>query len=90
MTPDNDLRAEVRTEVARQRGSRADEVDVQVLQSVVTLTGRLPSDHDKWKLSDAIRMMPGVTDVVDETMTVPDPALRSSDPDVARPWFPAE
>lgn len=90
MKTDSDLRVEVRTEIARQRGSRADEVDVQVLQGAVTLTGSLPSDLEKWNLRDVINGMPGVERVVDETMIVPEPSLRSHDADVARPWFPAD
>jgi osmotically-inducible protein OsmY len=89
MKSDSDLAVEIRTEIARQRGSRADDVDLQVLQGVVTLTGNLQSDLEKWNLRDAISGMPGVERVIDETMIAPEPSLRSADADAARPWFPA-
>ena len=88
MTSDNDLCVEIRAEIARQRGSRADAIDVQVLEGIVTLTGTLPSDLDRWNLRDAVIGMAGVKRLIDETMTAPDPSLRSSDSDIAKAWFP--
>jgi len=88
MKSDSNLRDEIRAEIARQRGSRANDVELQVIQGVVTLTGTLQSDLEKWNLHDAIRGIPGVEGVIDETMIAPEPTLRSPDPDIAKPWFP--
>jgi len=88
MTSENDLCVEIRAEIARQRGSRADAIDVQVLEGIVTLTGTLPSDLDRWNLRDAVIGMAGVKRLIDETMTAPEPSLRSPDADIAKPWFP--
>lgn len=90
MRSDSQLQLEIRNEVARQLGDRADDTGVQVLQGVVTLTGQLRSDLEKWNLRDAITAMAGVENLVDETMIVPGPAPRSPDADAARPWFPAD
>ena len=90
MKSDSLLRDEIRAEIARQRGRRANDVDLRVLQGVVTLTGTLQSDLEKWDLRDAIGLIPGVEDVIDETMTAPEPLPRASDADIAKPWFPAD
>ena len=90
MKSDIELRSEMRDEVTRQRGSRTDDIDIQVLHGVVTLTGDVQSDLEKWNLRDAITGMPGVERVIDETMIVPDPSIQSPAEDVARPWFPAD
>ena len=71
-------------------GTRADDLDVQVLRGAVTLTGKLQSDSEKWSLCDAINGMPNVTHLTDDTMVVPETSARLPDADVARPWFPAD
>ncbi len=90
MKSDGDLRDEIRDELSKQRGSRADELDVQVMQGVVTLTGQLPNEREKWALRDALSDMPGVEGVIDETMIAPEPSPRSPDGDTARAWFPGD
>lgn len=89
MKSDSDLRYDVRVELLRQFSAGADAIDVQVLDGVVTLTGHVGSDPDKWRLGDAVRTLAGVRGLIDETMVVPEAPLASPDPDTARPWFPA-
>ena len=90
MKSDSDLCAEIRTEIERRWDARANLIDLQVHDGVVTLTGNLPSDADKWNLRDAIGGLPGVKRVVDETMIAPEPSLRVPQADIARPWFPSD
>ena len=90
MKSDAELTLQIRDEITAQMGTRADDVDVQVLRGAVTLTGQLQSDGQKWGLRDAINGMPSVTRYTDDTMVVPQTSARGPDADVARPWFPAE
>jgi osmotically-inducible protein OsmY len=90
MKSDSELLSEMRDEVTRQRGGRTDDIDIQVFHGVVTLTGDVQSDLERWNLRDAITGMPGVERLIDETMVVPEPSVRSTDADIARPWFPAD
>lgn len=90
MKSDTELRIQIRDEITAQMGSRADDVDVQVLHGAVTLTGKLQSDSQKWSLCDAINGMPSVTRLTDDTMVVPETSARLQNADVARPWFPAD
>ncbi len=46
--------------------------------------------HKKWSLCDAINGMPGVTQLTDDTMVVPETSARLQNADVARPWFPSD
>jgi osmotically-inducible protein OsmY len=88
MKSDADLQHEVQDELATLRSSGADETDVHVLNGVVTLTGKVRSDGGKWSAEDAVRRMPGVKGLRDETMVVhPEPGNQPSE-DTARGWFP--
>ncbi len=88
MKSDSDLRDEIQVELVQQFSADAQRMDVQVLDGVVTLTGNVGSDLDRWRLDDAIRKMTGVRGLIDKTMAVPEAPLANSDPDIARPWFP--
>jgi osmotically-inducible protein OsmY len=90
MKSDSELRTAVRDEITAQLGSHADDLDVQVQRGVVTLTGKLRSDIEKWTLCDAINGMPGVTRLTDDTMVVPESPEHLPQADAARPWFPAD
>jgi osmotically-inducible protein OsmY len=90
MKSDAELRIQIRDEITAQMGTRADDLDVQVLRGAATLTGTLQSDSEKWSLCDAINGMPSVTRLIDDTMVVSEPSARLPDADVARPWFPGE
>lgn len=89
MKSDSDLRRDIQVELLRQLAVGAQSIDVQVLDGVVTLTGHVTSDLDRWRLDDAIRAIPGVQGLVDETMVAPEAPRASPDADAARPWFPA-
>ena len=89
MKSDDDLRCDVQAELLRQFSAGAEKIDVQVLDGVVTFTGSVESDLDRWRLDDAVRSMAGIRGLVDETMVVPATPRASPDPDTARPWFPA-
>ncbi|MDQ2779356.1 MAG: BON domain-containing protein [Pseudomonadota bacterium] len=89
MKSDNDMQQDVRDELLRMLSGRAETLNVQVLEGVVTLTGRVDSDSQKWRVADAIRRLPGVRDLVDEieVFALEAPG-RGADADAARDWFP--
>ncbi len=89
MKSDTDLRYDIQAELLRQLSAGAEAIDVQALDGVVTLTGYVSSDPAKWRLDDAIRLLPGVRGLIDETMVKSGATLASPDPDTARPWFHA-
>ena len=89
MKSDSELQNDVRDVLARQPDLRSDGIDVQVLDGVVTLTGEVRSDLERWNMRDAICSLPGVVSLTDEMMVKPEAPAQSPDPDIARPWFPA-
>ena len=89
MKSDSDLRDDIQVELVQQFSAGAERMEVQVLDGVVTLTGNVGSDVDRWRLDDAVRKMTGVRELIDKTIAAPEAPLESSDPDIARPWFPA-
>ncbi|MEO8936288.1 MAG: BON domain-containing protein [Burkholderiaceae bacterium] len=90
MKPDDDLQRDIRNELVLLLSSKAEKLDVRVLDGVVTLTGSMDSDPEQWNVEDAVRRMPGVRQLVNETMVVtPDAPSRGADADTARPWFPS-
>ncbi len=89
MKSDDDIRRDIQDELVRMVSGHAETLDVQVLEGVVTLTGSVASDREKWSLEDAVRRMPGVLGVIDETLVVAlDAPGRGADADAARSWFP--
>ncbi len=90
MKSDNDMQPDIRDELARVLSGHAEKLDVQVLEGVVTLTGSVDSDLEKWTGEDAVRRVPGVRALSNETLVVALAApVRSADADTARPWFPS-
>lgn len=89
MKSDSDLRDDIQLELSRQFSTGAESIDVQVLDGVVTLTGRVTDDPTKWRLDDAVRAVAGVQGLIDETMVYADALRAGPDGDTARPWFPA-
>ncbi len=91
MKSDHDLQQDVRDELLRLLSGSAETLNVQVLEGVVTLTGRLDSDSQKWSVADALRRLPGVQGVVDEVevfaLEAPGKA-GGAEADTARSWFP--
>ncbi len=91
MKSDNDLQQAVRDELLRMLAGRADALNVQVLDGVVTLTGRLDNQGQKWNVADAVRSLPDVQHLVDEieVFVIEAPGSGAgADADTARPWFP--
>jgi osmotically-inducible protein OsmY len=88
MKSDSELLQDVLNELARVSTVHAGDIDVRVSAGVVTLTGEVRSDLEKWNAEDAVRCMRGVKGLLNDTLVIaeePDPQLEA---DVARPWFP--
>ena len=88
MKSDSELRQDVLDELARVPTVHADDIDVRVLAGVVTLTGEVRSDLEKWNAEDAVRSMRGVERLLNETMVVAKAPGQPPKADIARPWFP--
>mgnify|MGYP001795749832 CR=1 FL=1 len=90
MKSDNDMQPDIREELARVLSGNAEKLNVQVLEGVVTLTGSVDSDREKWNVEDAIRRMPSVRGLINNTLVVAlDAPGRGADADTVRPWFPS-
>lgn len=88
MKSDSELRQDVLDELARVPTVHADDIDVRVLAGVVTLTGEVRSDLEKWNAEDAVRSMQGVERLLNETLVVAKAPGQPLKADIARPWFP--
>ena len=89
MKSDSDLLSEIQAELLGQFAGGAEAIDVQVLDGVVTLTGRLASELERWQLDDAIRAIADVRELINKTIVLPETLSSSSVSDTAKPWFPA-
>ena len=89
MKSDSDLQSDIRLALLRQFSTDAQTVDIQVLDGVVTLTGHVGSERDKWRLNDLIHAMADVKVLIDDTLVVHDAQGALPAADAARPWFPA-
>lgn len=91
MRSDSELQHDARRELARERGVDAEGIDVRVQDGVATLTGKVRSDAESWSAADAVRRVPGVQSVVNETMISRETSVlpADTDADVAKPWFPS-
>ena len=89
MRSDSELQSDIQVEISRRFSSGAEGIVVRVLDGMVTLTGHLGSDLERWRLDDAVRTMSGVQGLIDETLANFDVGLAGPDSDIARPWFPA-
>ena len=92
MTSDSELQRNARQELVRERGVDAEGIEVRVQDGVATLTGNVRSEAESWSAADAVRRVPGVQSVVNETMIVRQTSVlpADTDADVARPWFPSK
>jgi osmotically-inducible protein OsmY len=88
---DSELRHGARVELAREPGVDAERIEVRVQDGVATLTGNVRSEAESWSAADAVRRVPGVQGVVNETMITREASIlpADADTDVARPWFPS-
>ena len=87
MKSDSELQHEVEDVLVGLQAVVDENLEVRVSAGVVTLTGSVRSFAERWSADDAVRRVDGVTDVLDKTMVMPEPA-RQPDGDIARPWFP--
>jgi osmotically-inducible protein OsmY len=62
-------------------------IDVRVTAGVVTLTGSVRSNANRWDTDDAVRRVEGVKDLSDKTMVLAE-QTREPEGDIAKPWFP--
>lgn len=90
MRSDSALQHDARVELVRASGVDAERIEVRVQDGVAILTGHARSEAESWSAADAIRRVPGIQSVSNETMiTRETPVLPAdADGDVARPWFP--
>ena len=91
MRSDSELQRDARQELVREPGVDAEGIEVRVQDGVATLTGNVRSEAESWSAGDAVRRVPGVQSVVNETMIVQETSVlpADTDADVARPWFPS-
>ncbi len=91
MRSDSELQQDARLELVREPGVDAETIEVRVQDGVVTLTGNVRSEAESWSAADAVRRVPGVQNVVNETMITRETSVlpADTDADVARPWFPS-
>ena len=89
MKSDSELQSDIRLALLRQFSIDAQTVDIQVVDGVVTLTGHVGSEHDRWRLNDTIHAMTDVRELIDDTLVVPDEPGAAPSADAARPWFPS-
>ena len=89
MKSDNELQNDIRDELLRRLPGQAERLSARVFEGVVTLTGRVNSDSEKWSVEDAIRRMPGVLRLNNdiEVLAIETPGSGAA-ADTARPWFP--
>ena len=91
MRSDSELQLDARRELVRESGVDAERIEIRVQDGVAVLTGNVRSEAESWSAADAVRRVPGVQSVVNETMIVRDTSVlpTDADADVARPWFPS-
>lgn len=91
MRSDSELQLDARRVLVRESGVDAERIEIRVQDGVAVLTGNVRSEAESWSAADAVRRVPGVQSVVNETMIVRDTSVlpTDADADVARPWFPS-
>jgi osmotically-inducible protein OsmY len=89
MRLDSELQHEARLELVRERGADAERIEIRVRAGVAVLSGNVRSEAESWSAADAVRRVPGIQGVVDETMIIRESSVlpTDTDADVARPWF---
>lgn len=92
MASDSELQRDARQELVREPGVDAEGIEVRVQDGVAVLTGNARSDAESWSAADAVRRVPGVRSVVNETMIVREASVlpADTDADIAKPWFPSK
>ena len=92
MKTDSELQHDARMELVRAAGVDAESIEVRVEDGVAVLTGNVRSEAESWNAADAVRKVPGVRSVSNETMIARETSILPADvdADVARPWFPSK
>ena len=90
MRSDSELQHDARLQLVREPGVDADRIQVHVQDGVAILTGNVRSEAESWSAADAVRRVPGVQSVSNETMITRETSVlpADADADAARPWFP--
>ncbi len=90
MRSDSALEHDARIELVREPGVDAESIEVRVQEGVAVLTGNVRCEAESWSAADAVRRVPGVRGVLNETMIIREMSVlpAGADGDVARPWFP--
>lgn len=91
MRSDSELLHDARLELVREPGIDAERIEVRVQDGIAILTGNVRSEAESMSAADAVRRVPGVQSVVNETIIIRETSVlpADSDADVARPWFPS-
>ena len=91
MRSDSELQQDARLELVRAPGVDAERIEVRVRDGVAILTGNVRSEAESWSAVDAVRRVPGVQSVINETMIIRETSVlpADTDADIARPWFPS-
>ena len=91
MRSDSELQDDSRMELVREPGVDAGRIEVRVQEGVAIVTGNVRSEAESWSAADAVRRVPGIQGVVNETMIIRNTSIApvGADGDIARPWFPA-
>ena len=90
MRSDSELQHDARLQLVREPGVDADRIQVRVQDGVAILTGNVRSEAESWSAADAVRRVPGVQSVSNETMVTRETSVlpADADADAARSWFP--
>jgi len=91
MRSDGELQHDARVELVREPGVDPERIEVRVQHGVAILTGNVRSEAESWSAADAVRRVPRIQSVVNETMITREASAlpADADADVARPWFPS-
>ena len=91
MRSDSELQRDALLELLREPGVDAERIAVRIRDGVATLTGNVRSEAESWSADEAVRRVPGVQGVVNETMIIRKTSILpgDTDADAARPWFPS-
>ena len=91
MRSDGELQHDARVELVREPGVDAERIEVRVQDGVAILTGNVRSEAESWSAADAVRRVPGIQSVSNETLITRETSVAppDADADVARPWFPS-
>jgi osmotically-inducible protein OsmY len=90
MKSDSELQHDAQVELTREPGVDAERIEVRVQEGVAILTGNVCSEAESWTAADAVRRVPGIQSVSNETMIIRETSVlpADADADVAGPWFP--